>query len=69
MIAVQACDQDVEVLVSDNALDDETEEVCAQSDIAGLKYFRQPDRLSMRQNFEVGLSRQHRQPRCLHGRR
>lgn len=54
-IAVQACDHDVEVIVSDNASDDETEEVCAQSNITGLKYFRQPDRLSMRQNFEAGL--------------
>jgi hypothetical protein len=55
-VAVQAYKGDVEVVVSDNASDDETAEVCAQSGISGLVYVRQPIRLSMRQNFEAGLN-------------
>ena len=55
VIALQACTQQVEVIVSDNASDDETEDVCGQSDIPELTYVRQPNRLSMRQSFEAGL--------------
>lgn len=53
--AIANCPIPVEVVVSDNASEDDTPEICAAAGIAGLRYVRQPIRLSMRQNFEAGL--------------
>jgi glycosyltransferase involved in cell wall biosynthesis len=47
---------DYEIVVSDNKSDDETAEVVAGFDDPRIKYVCTPRRLSMRQNFEFGLS-------------
>lgn len=54
--AADLCPVEVEVVVSDNASDDDTEQVCRASGMRGLRYVRQPARLSMRQNFEAALT-------------
>lgn len=53
--AARLCPVEVEVVVSDNASDDDTTQVCVAADLPSLIYVRQPLRLSMRQNFEAAL--------------
>lgn len=54
--AARLCPLPVEVVVSDNASEDDTPQVCAEAGIPGLTCVRQPARLSMRQNFEAALA-------------
>jgi hypothetical protein len=54
--AARLCPLPVEVVVSDNASDDNTPQICAEAALPGMIYVRQPVRLSMRQNFEAALS-------------
>jgi hypothetical protein len=54
--AIAQCPVPVEVVVSDNASEDETAEVCAAAGLPELVHLRQPLRLSMRQNFEAALA-------------
>jgi hypothetical protein len=49
-------DADVEILVSDNASQDETEQVVAANPDPRVRYVNTGSRLSMRQNFEFALS-------------
>lgn len=48
-------DADVEIIVSDNASEDETPDVLAAIDDARLRHIRTDRRLSMRQNFQFAL--------------
>lgn len=54
--AAALCPVEVEVVVSDNASEDDTPQVCRDAGLANLVYLRQPQRLSMRQNFEAALN-------------
>jgi glycosyltransferase involved in cell wall biosynthesis len=57
--ALDTCTSDksaeVEILVLDNASQDDTQAVVAQCDDQRVKYYRSTTRLSMRDNFERGL--------------
>ena len=54
--ALAVRDPDVEVVVSDNASEDDTQAIVAAFDDPRLKYVNTGQRVSMRQNFEFGLS-------------
>jgi len=47
---------DLEIIVSDNCSDDDTREVVHSVDDKRVRYLKTPHRMSMRQNFEFGLS-------------
>ncbi len=56
--ATRAADKagcDVEIVVSDNASEDETADVVAAMAHPAIRYFRLPGRVSMRANFEAAL--------------
>jgi glycosyltransferase involved in cell wall biosynthesis len=48
-------DVDYEIVVQDNASEDDTGDVVRAFDSPRIRYFRQPERVSMRANFESGL--------------
>ena len=56
LIAAEAAECPVEVIVSDNASDDNTREVVASFNSDRIIYHRLEQRVSMRQNFENALS-------------
>jgi hypothetical protein len=55
--AARLADVEVEIVVSDNASDDDTPAVAKSFSGAPITYFRQPQRVSMRQNFEAALDK------------
>ncbi len=56
LIAADKAECPVEIIVADNASSDETRSVIAGFNSPIITYFRQPERVSMRQNFEDGLT-------------
>jgi glycosyltransferase involved in cell wall biosynthesis len=56
LIAAGKAECPVEIIVADNASSDETRSVVAGFNSPLITCFRQPERVSMRQNFEDGLS-------------
>lgn len=56
VVAAERAACDVEIVVVDNASDDETAEIVAGFTQPYIRYFRQPRRVSMRQNFEDAIN-------------
>jgi len=56
LIAAEGAECPVEIIVADNASSDETQSVIAGLNSPLITSFRQPERVSMRQNFEDGLT-------------
>jgi len=56
LIAAKGAECPVEIIVADNASSDETQSVIAGFNSPIITSFRQPERVSMRQNFEDGLT-------------
>jgi hypothetical protein len=53
--ALRAQDDQFEIIISDNASNDDTEKIVASIEDSRLKYFNTGERVSMRQNFEFAL--------------